>query len=290
MRPTSCFFTGYQAILGGKDNPLDYTFEVAQGTGTILINRPKRLNAMTWDLAIDLIKLLRDLRTRDEVRTIVLSGAGRGFCSGADADFFSGSERPLPGLSDSGKMPRYQRKSPAGPFAELTRSIVALEKPVIAALHGPVMGAGLGYALACDRRFADPTTKMCAAMIKLGFSPDCGISYFLPRVTTLPMALRMVESADVIEAEEAHRFRLVDVLAEEGQDLEAATDYARHLATGPSVAVDLGRRGIHKGLSSTLDEMNDYEQVACTMAASTYDAKEGMGALGDKRKPRFKGY
>jgi 2-(1,2-epoxy-1,2-dihydrophenyl)acetyl-CoA isomerase len=268
----------------------EYSFEVDRGVGILLLNRPKRLNAMTWDLALALVDLLRGLRTRDDIRAIVLSGAGRGFCSGADAEFFSGSERPLPGLADTGEMPRYQRKTPAGPFAELTKTIVALEKPVIAALHGPVMGAGLGYALACDRRFGDPTTQMCAAMIKLGFSPDCGISYFLPRVTTLPMALRMVETADVIGAEECLRFGLVDELTAEGKDLEAALAYARGLAEGPSVAVDLGRRGVHKGLSATLDEMNDYEQVACTMAAATYDAREGMAALLAKRKPEFRGY
>ena len=268
----------------------EYTCEVADGVGVITLDRPKRLNAMTWDLALELVTLLRELRMRDEVRALVLTGAGRGFCSGADAAFFSGSERPLPGLSDTGVMPRYQRKTPAGPFAELTRTIVGIEKPVIAALHGPVMGAGLGYALACDRRFGDPTTQMCAAMIKLGFSPDCGISYFLPRVTTLPMALRMVETADVIGAEEALRFGLIDELTETGNDVDAAIAYARSLAKGPSVGIDLGRRGVHKGLSATLDEMNDYEQVACTMAAATYDAREGMNALTEKRKPVFRGY
>lgn len=268
----------------------EYLLTVDNGVAVVTLDRPKRLNAMTWELATDLVGLLRQLRFRDEVRTIVLTGAGRGFCSGADAEFFSGAERPLPGLSDTGKMPRYQRKTPAGPFAELTRTIVAVEKPVIAALHGPVMGAGLGYALACDRRFADPTAKLCAAMIKLGFSPDCGISYFLPRVTSLAMALRMVETADVIGAAEAHQFRLVDEVTEEGKDVEAAVAYAVELAKGPSTAIDLCRRGIHKALSSTLDEMNDYEQVACTMAAATYDAREGMSALVEKRKPKFRGY
>jgi len=268
----------------------EYTFEVEAGVGVITIDRPKRLNAMTWDLATELVALLLALRTRDEVRAIVLTGHGRGFCSGADAAFFSGAERPLPGLADTGEMPRYQRKSPAGPFAELTRAIVGVEKPVIAALHGPVMGAGLAYALACDRRFADPTTKMCAAMVKLGFSPDCGLSYFLPRVTSLSTALRMVETADVIGAEEALRWGLIDELTAEGEDLAAAVDYARVVARGPSVAVDLGRRGVHKGLSSNLDAMNDYEQVACTMAAATRDAREGMDALRDKRPPVFRGH
>jgi 2-(1,2-epoxy-1,2-dihydrophenyl)acetyl-CoA isomerase len=131
---------------------------------------------------------------------------------------------------------------------------------------------------------------MCAAMVKLGFAPDCGISYFLPRVTTLPMALRMVETADVIGAEEALRFGLIDELVGEGKDVDAAIAYATELAQGPSVAVDLCRRGIHKGLISNLDEMNDYEQVACTMAAATFDAREGTTAFAERRRAKFRGY
>jgi 2-(1,2-epoxy-1,2-dihydrophenyl)acetyl-CoA isomerase len=152
------------------------------------------------------------------------------------------------------------------------------------------MGAGLAYALACDRRFADTTARLCVAMIRLGFSPDCGVTYFLPRVTKLPVALRMVETGDIVEAEEAYRVGLIDELVEEGQALQAAMAYAKELATGPSVAVDLSRRGVHKGLTSNLDEMNDYEMVACTMAAATWDAKEGTQAFQQKRKPKFRGY
>jgi 2-(1,2-epoxy-1,2-dihydrophenyl)acetyl-CoA isomerase len=269
----------------------EFLFSVDEGVGVVTLNRPKRLNAMTWDLAIELVELFRELRFRDEVRTIVLTGAGRAFCSGADAAFFSGAERPLPGLSDHDRnMPRYQRKTPAGPFAEFTRAIVEVEKPVIAAIQGPAMGAGLAYALACDRRFADTTARLCVAMVRLGFSPDCGVTYFLPRVTKLPTALQMVETGDILEAEEAYRVGLIDELVEEGQALQAAMAYAKELATGPSVAVDLCRRGIHKGLTSNLDEMNDYEMVACTMAAATRDAKEGTEAFQQKRKPKFRGY
>lgn len=269
----------------------EYLFQIDEGVGVVTLNQPKRLNAMTWDLATELVALFRELRFRDEVHTIVLAGAGRAFCSGADAEFFSGAERPLPGLSDQErKMPRYQRKTPAGPFAEFTRMIVEVEKPVIAAIQGPAMGAGLAYALACDRRFGDTTTRMCVAMIRLGFSPDCGVTYFLPRVTKLPVALRMVETGAIVEAEEAHRVGLIDELVDEGKALEAAMAYAKDLASGPSVAVDLCRRGIHKGLVSNLDEMNDYEMVACTMAAATSDAKEGTQAFRQKRKPKFRGF
>jgi 2-(1,2-epoxy-1,2-dihydrophenyl)acetyl-CoA isomerase len=264
-------------------------FRVEDGVGVITLNRPERLNAVTWDVARELVELLRSLRTRDEVRTLVLTGAGRAFCSGGDAEWLSGSaERGMPGLSEA-PLERYQRKTPAGPIAELVRMIVEVEKPVIAALHGPVMGVGLAFALACDRRFADPTTRMCAAMVRLGFAPDCGLTYFLPRLTRLSTALRMVETGKILNADECFKEGLVDELAPEGQDLAAALAYAKELAQGPSVAVDLARRFIHKSLVSTLDEMLDYEAVAGTMSADTQDAREGTRAFVEKRKPVFKG-
>jgi 2-(1,2-epoxy-1,2-dihydrophenyl)acetyl-CoA isomerase len=267
-----------------------YRFEIEDGVGVITLNRPDRLNAMNWDLSVDLVQLLRDLRLRDEVRSIVLTGAGRGFCSGGDAEWLSGSaERGIPGLSEN-RLERYQRKTPAGPLAELTKMIVEVEKPVIAALHGPVMGAGLAYALACDRRFGDETTRMSAAMVRLGFAPDCGITYFLPRITRLSTALMMVETGRILEADECFKEGLIDELVPKGQSVPVAMEYARTLARGPSVAVDLARRFVHKSLTSTLDEMLDYEAVAATMSAHTRDAEEGTRAFVEKRKPEFKGY
>lgn len=267
-----------------------YLFEIEDGVGVITLNRPDRLNAMNWDLSTDLVQLLRELRMKDEVRTIVLTGAGRGFCSGGDAEWLSGSaDRGIPGLSEN-RLERYQRKTPAGPLAEFTKMIVDVEKPVIAALHGPVMGAGLAYALACDRRFGDNTTRMSAAMVRLGFAPDCGITYFLPRVTNLSTALMMIETGMIVEADDCFRYGLIDELTEKGEALPAAMEYAKTLAKGPSVAVDLARRFIHKSLTSTLDEMLDYEAVASTMSAHTRDAEEGTSAFVEKRKPEFKGY
>ncbi|MCZ7534484.1 MAG: enoyl-CoA hydratase-related protein [Acidimicrobiia bacterium] len=266
-----------------------YLFEIEDRVGVVTLNRPERLNAINWDLAQDLCDLFRDLRKRDEVAVIVLAGAGRGFCSGGDAEWLGGdSERGIPGLSEA-PLERYQRKTPAGPVAELTRWIVEVDKPVIASLHGPVMGAGLAFALACDRRIGDETTRMSAAMVRLGFAPDCGITYFLPRITSLSTALMMVETGRILEAEECHRHGLVDELVPKGESLPTAMAYARELAAGPSVAVDLARRFIHKSLTSTLDEMLDYEAVAATMSAHTADAREGTRAFIEKRKPEFKG-
>jgi 2-(1,2-epoxy-1,2-dihydrophenyl)acetyl-CoA isomerase len=271
-----------------------HLFHVEDGVGVVTLNRPEKLNAIHWDMALGLVALLRELRFRDDVRTIVLTGAGRAFCSGGDASWVSGTGgNALPGLADdaSRPMPRYQRKTPAGPFAEFTRMIVEVEKPVIAAVNGPAMGAGLAYALACDRRFGDRAkARMCVAMVRLGFSPDCGVTYFLPRLTSLSNALMLVETGKMIDAEEAHRMGLIDELVDEGQALPRALEYAKELANGPSVAIDIGRRCIHKTLTATLDEILDYEAVAATMSACTQDAREGTQALLQKRKATFKGY
>jgi 2-(1,2-epoxy-1,2-dihydrophenyl)acetyl-CoA isomerase len=152
------------------------------------------------------------------------------------------------------------------------------------------MGAGLAYALACDRRFGDPSVRMSAAMVRLGFAPDCGITYFLPRVTSLSTALMMVETGRILESDECFEAGLIDEMTPAGESLKAAMEYARTLAQGPSVAIDLARRFVHKSLTSNLDEMLDYEAVAAVLSAHTRDAEEGTSAFVEKRKPEFKGY
>jgi len=266
-------------------------FHIEDGVGVITLNRPDKLNAVNWEFSEAIAKLFHSLRENDEVRSIVLTGAGRAFCAGGDVDFLSGeSERPMPGTSDPDRpIPRYQRKTPGGPFVDVVRQIVAVEKPVIAAIHGAAVGAGLGYAMACDRRFGDTTTRMAAIFTNVGVSPDCGVSYFLPRLVGFSNALMLVETAKILKAEEAKEIGLLDELVPEGQDLEAALEYAKQLAKGPSVAIDMARRLIHMSQNCTLEEILDYEAVAGTMTASTLDAKEGTKAFLEKRKPNYRG-
>ena len=265
-------------------------FEIDDGVGVVTLNRPDRMNAVHWDMAEQLVNLFREMRQNDDVRTIVLTGAGsRAFCAGGDVTWLSGgTDRPIPGLSDL-PVPRYQRKTPGGPFSEFTKAIIDVEKPVIAAISGVAVGAGLAYACACDRRFADKKSRFSAIFVKRGLGPDCGISYFLPRIIGLPNALMMIETAKMLSAEEAYEIGVVDELVEEGEALNAAMAYAKELAKGASVAVDLGRRYVHKSLTSTLDEMLDYEAVASVMTAATLDAKEGTTAFMEKRDAKFIG-
>jgi len=269
-----------------------FLFRLEDGVGIVTLNRPERLNAMTWEMAAGLERLFHRMRDDDDVRVVLLTGAGRAFCAGGDAEFVTGkSDRPLPGLSD-GSIPiaRHQRKLPAGPLAGLTQAIVAVDKPVIAALHGHAVGAGLAYALACDRRFADPTTRLSAIFVRRGLSPDCGVGWLLARLVSLPTALMLVETAKMVDAEEALRLGLIDELVPAGKDFEAAFAYAKEMAAGPSVAIDLARRVVYRSLDSTLEEILDYEAVVGTMTASTADAREGALSMAEKRKGVFKGY
>lgn len=267
-------------------------FRVEDNVGIITLNRPDKLNAVSWELAEELAALFYSLRFKDEVRAIVLTGAGRAFCAGGDVDFLTGdSDRPMPGTSDASRpIPRSQRKTPGGPFVDVVRQIVAVDKPVIAAIHGPAVGAGLGYSIACDRRFGDTTTKMSAIFTNIGVSPDCGVSWFLPRLVGFSNALMMVETGRILKAEECKSIGLLDELLPEGEAFQAALDYAKMIAQRASVAVDMARRLIHMSQVCTLEEILDYEAVAGTMVASARDAKEGTLAFMEKRKPVFKGF
>jgi 2-(1,2-epoxy-1,2-dihydrophenyl)acetyl-CoA isomerase len=270
----------------------DYVLlRIEDGVGVLTLNRPDKLNAVSWERAEELARTFVELRENDEARVIVLTGAGRAFCAGGDVDFISGDgDRPMPGTSDSSRpIPRYQRKTPGGPFVDVVRQIVAVDKPVIAAIHGPAVGAGLGYAMACDRRFGDTTTKMSAIFTNVGVSPDCGVSYFLPRLVGFSNAMMLVETAKILNAEEAKEIGLLDELVPEGTALEAAVAYAKTLASRASVAVDMARRLIHMSQVCTLEEMLDYEAIAGVSVAGSLDAKEGATAFLEKRKPIYKG-
>jgi 2-(1,2-epoxy-1,2-dihydrophenyl)acetyl-CoA isomerase len=264
---------------------------VEDGVGILTLNRPDKLNAVSWERAEELARTLVELRENDEVRVIVLTGAGRAFCAGGDVDFISGDgDRPMPGTSDPSRpIPRSQRKTPGGPFVDVVRQIVAVDKPVIAAIHGAAVGAGLGYAMACDRRFGDTTTKMSAIFTNVGVSPDCGVSYFLPRLVGFSNALMLVETAKILNAEEAKEIGLLDELVPEGTALEAAMEYAKMLASRASVAVDMARRLVHMSQACTLEEMLDYEAIAGVSVAGSLDSKEGATAFMEKRKPVYKG-
>lgn len=262
--------------------------EVRDGVAVVTLNRPERLNSVHRVMAARLVALFGEYRARDDVRAIVMTGAGRNFCAGADLSMVEDESAVTMGDATP-TVPRVDKKAPMGSFAEFTRAIVGVDKPVIAALAGPVVGAGLSYALAADRRIADRTVRMSAIFVRRGLAPDCGLSYFLPRIAGMPMALHMVTTGAMLKADEARAAGLVDELVDEGGALDAALAYATQIARGASIAVDLARRGIHRSLSSTLEEALAYEDFSAGVAAASADAREGIQAFIEKREPNFRG-
>lgn len=266
-------------------------YALEDNVGIITLNRPEKLNAASWQLAEELSGLLYRLRFDDSVRAIVLTGAGRAFCAGGDVAFISGEgEHAMPGTSDASRpIPRWQRKTPGGYFFDVARQLIAVDKPVIAAIHGHAVGAGLAYALACDRRFGDSTTKMGAVFVNVAMPPDCGVTWFLPRVVGLPNALMMIETGRIFKAEECRQLGLIDELVPEGKDLEAALEYAHGIAQKASVAVEMGRRLVYLAQTNSLEQQLDYEGAYGVLVAGSADAAEGTRAFMEKRKPVFRG-
>jgi 2-(1,2-epoxy-1,2-dihydrophenyl)acetyl-CoA isomerase len=250
---------------------------VEESVAVVTLNQPDRLNAISRSMAARLVSILHRLRDDDAVKAVVLTGAGKAFCAGAQLDALGRA------------ITRTQRKQPMGDFAAVTRAIVDVDKPVIAAITGVAVGAGLSYALAADRRIADPTARLSAIFVKRGMAPDCGMSFLLPRIVGLSNALHLVTTGAMVGADEALHMGLVDEIAEPGGALERALTYARELATGPSAAVELARRAVYQALESSLDQALDFEAWVSSVVHTTTDSVEGRTSFMERRPARFTG-
>jgi 2-(1,2-epoxy-1,2-dihydrophenyl)acetyl-CoA isomerase len=214
----------------------------------------------------------------DEVRCVVLRGEGRGFSAGADLKSEDLS-RKAPDLGE------YLRKT----YSRTITKIVAMEKPVVASLHGPVYGAGVGLALTCDLRVAAESARFSVAFVKIGLMPDAGVSCFLPRVVGLGRAMEMCMLGDTVDAEEAYRIGLVDrVVPEESLEEETAT-LAGRLAAMPTRALGSIKRALYASFESDLDTALESEAVGQALCGRTADHKEGVAAFFEKREPNFTG-
>ena len=209
----------YETVLYEKDN----------GVASIALNRPEKLNAFDGTMHDELYRALDSVAEDEEIRCVVLRGEGRGFSAGAD---LTQIVKEADGDPDLGE---YLRAT----YSRLVKRMVRMEKPIIAAMHGPVYGAGVGLALACDLRIAAENTKFSVAFIKIGLMPDAGVTFLLPRVVGLGRAMEMSMLGDAVEAEEAYRIGLVNKVVADESLLEEARNLAKHLATMPTGA--LGR-------------------------------------------------
>lgn len=254
----------------------------ADGVALVRLNRPERLNALSPSLVSDVITAFRTLNRERGIRAIVLTGAGRAFCSGAD---LSGETDPAPDAEDRGKVGLVYRTQEH--LVDMILAVHECEKPVIAAVHGAAVGGGLALALAADLRVADPTAKFGSVFIKVGLSSaDVGTSYFLPRLVGPTRAAELMLTGRHFSAEEADRYGLLNTLAPEGGDVEAALELAGRIAENSEYGVWMTKKGLWSGVDATsLRAQTELENRTQVLGTFTGNMTEAAAAFRERRTP-----
>ena len=261
--------------------PSSFIYEqTPTGIATITLNRPERLNALTFEVYRELTDTLAALRDANDVRVVVITGAGRAFCSGGDVKDIIGElfSRDVEGLLEFTRM-----------TCELVRNIRLLPKPVIASLNGTTAGAGACIALASDIRIATADARIAFLFVKVGLSgADMGAAYLLPRVVGLAKATELLYTGDFISAEEAERIGLYNQVVSSTTELATATNtLAERLAKGPAFALAKTKEMLNRELNMNLEAALECEAQAQAICMQHPDYREAYEAFVAKREPKF---
>lgn len=256
-------------------------FEKKDGVGIITLNRPDKLNAFNDELTFKLQDALKEAEKDKDVRAIVITGAGRGFCSGQDLQnrSFSDNTKDRPSLGDSIR----RRYNP------IVLKLRRLEKPIIAAINGVAAGAGASLAFACDLRIASESAVFVQSFSKVGLVPDSGATFVLPRLIGLTRAFELMLTADKIDAAEAMRLGLLNKVVPQEHVLTEALELAGRLAKGPTKAFGLTKRAVNKAVYPDLEELLENEAYLQEIAGRSDDFQEGVKAFIEKRQPAYSG-
>jgi len=253
-------------------------FDIHDGIATITFNRPEKLNAVTEAMRTEVHRIATELKNDESVKVLIITGAGDAFSVGADAGELTADY--------SGSIEPYVLKRP---FGWWMLPVHHFPKPTIAAIPGITAGTTYGLALSCDFRIASEKARFSMVFIRRGLVPDGGSSYFLPRIVGPSKAMELMMLGDTIDAREAERLGIVSKVVPHNELMNTTIEFASRLASGPAVAIDLIKRGVHKSLNNDLESQLDYETLAQRICFQTEDFKEGMTSFLEKRKPEFKG-
>ncbi|WP_454736829.1 enoyl-CoA hydratase-related protein [Cupriavidus necator] len=254
-------------------------YQASEGVATLTLNRPDVLNAMNAELMSALREGVERAAADSEVRAVLLTGAGRGFCAGADlAARQSGGN----GLADSGALLRER-------YHPIILALRQMPKPVVTAVNGVAAGAGMSLALAGDVVLAGRSASFLQAFSRIGLIPDAGSTYFLPRYAGEMRARALAILAEKIDAEEAHRIGLVWKLHDDNVLQDEAGKLARHLATMPTMAYGLIKEALNQSFDNDLAAQLEVEATLQSRASRSEDCREGVAAFIEKRAPKFKG-
>lgn len=254
----------------------DVLVAIEGGVATVTLNRPERLNTMAIDTVERLVEALEEAAA-SSARVVVLAGAGKAFCAGAD----QGEMVPR----DPAEWERIVRQ-----YLEPVHAIINMDKPVIAALHGDAVGGGLGLAMACDIRLAAQGIRLGAPFTRIGLAGcDMSAGWFLPRLVGLGTATELMFTGRLVDAAEAHDIGLVH-RAVPPEDFDAAlTEWTARFAHGPPGAYKWTKRAIHRSLSTDMAGEFEFEIFAQVQCLQTADHAEGVAAFQAKRRPEFTG-
>ena len=252
----------------------------ADGVGTITLNRPEKLNAFAGLMRQEVGEAVQQMARDNDVRVLVITGAGQAFCAGADIGYMK-------------ELIENRDAEAAKALVEAGRTVVTtireVNKPVIASVNGPAAGGGANLALACDLRIASEKASIGQTFNRIGLHPDWGGTYFLPRLVGASKALELIFSGEMLDAEEAYRLGLFNRVVPHDR-LPAETDrLAMTLAAKPPIALALAKKAIYGSGDKTLSQMLDIElehQIECF---ESQDAREGLAAFLEKREPDFRG-
>lgn len=267
-----------------SENPL--LIERRERVAILTLNRPDRLNALNHELQEGIMQTCQELRNDDDVWAVVLTGAGRGFCSGAD--LLGGGS----GGGGSDRQPsRQERLDVYSWVGRLAMAIYrTLDKPIIAAVNGVAAGAGMSVALACDMRIGTENTRFKTVFIERSLSPDTGMTFFLPRIVGYSCACDLIFTSRFVEADEAYRIGLLDRLVSADKLLDEALELANQIAFWPPVAMQSARRVLQQSMESTLEEQLRNESFGLNFARrAPHDVQESRDSFRERRPPQFTG-
>lgn len=258
-------------------------YKVNNGVATLTLNRPERLNALGESLREDIYDGIQAANRDDSVRVMVITGAGRGFCSGGDVKAMNERNQ------DAKKGSAVLEDNIAPLRDQIVLALRDTSKPVIAAVNGPAAGAGMNLALACDIRIASTTAIFGETFAKRGLHVDWGGTYFLPRLIGMDRACAMIFTGETVDADTALEYGIVSQVVAPEKLMDTVYELAAKIASGPSIAIRLAKRAMYKSLDGDLRSALEFETYAQNICSQTDDAREGIRAFVEKRAPVFSG-
>jgi 2-(1,2-epoxy-1,2-dihydrophenyl)acetyl-CoA isomerase len=254
--------------------------EKSDHIATVTLNHPDSLNSLTYDMLLKFADVVKEVETDREIHAILLTGAGRGFCSGANLLARSGETLAAGGMG---------LRSTISEMNALLATIAEMEKPWIAAVNGPAVGGGCALALICDLVLAAEAAYFCVGYVNIGVVLDMGTSYILSRLVGSHKARELAFFGERIYGPQAEEMGLINRCVPDDALMETAREWASRLADGPSLALGAMKKLIYLGQQSTLRVALEREASMLSLISQTEDAAEGIMAFFQKRKPEFKG-